>query len=100
MKSSARPASNLSSLTSFGRPRRPTRPSCTYCARASMFVERCANRHHSGCRNQIIKGSIKMNKEFATKISRVLEGKVIIRGYSHEQLIGDRTYAEGIFLTL
>ncbi len=41
-----------------------------------------------------------MNKEFATKISRVLEGKVIIRGYSHEKLIGDRTYAEGVFLTL
>jgi citrate synthase len=41
-----------------------------------------------------------MAKEWATKISRVIEGKVLIRGYSHENLIGDRTYAEGIFLTL
>jgi len=41
-----------------------------------------------------------MKKEWATKISRVLEGKVIIHGYSHEKLIGDHTYAEGVFLTL
>lgn len=41
-----------------------------------------------------------MNKEWATKISRVIEGKVLIRGYSHEELIGDRTFAEGVFLTL
>jgi citrate synthase len=41
-----------------------------------------------------------MAKEWATKISRVLEGKVLIRGYSHEQLIGDYSYAEGLFLTL
>jgi citrate synthase len=41
-----------------------------------------------------------MAKEWATKISRVLEGKVIIRGYSHEDLIGDRSYAAGVFLTL
>jgi citrate synthase len=41
-----------------------------------------------------------MAKEWATKVSRVLDGKVIVRGYSHEQLIGDRSYAEGIFLTL
>jgi citrate synthase len=41
-----------------------------------------------------------MAKEWATKISRVLEGKVLIRGYSHEQLIGDHSYAEGVFLTL
>lgn len=41
-----------------------------------------------------------MAKEWATKISRVIEGKVLIRGYSHESLIGDRTYAEGVFLTL
>jgi citrate synthase len=39
-------------------------------------------------------------KEWATKISRVLDGKVLIRGYSHEELIGDRSYAEGVFLTL
>ena len=38
--------------------------------------------------------------EWATKISRVLDGKVLIRGYSHERLIGDRGYAEGVFLTL
>jgi citrate synthase len=41
-----------------------------------------------------------MNKEWATKISRVLDGRVLIRGYSHEHLIGDRSYAEGVFLTL
>jgi citrate synthase len=41
-----------------------------------------------------------MQYEWATKISRVLEGKVLIRGYSHEELIGDRSYAEGVFLTL
>lgn len=38
--------------------------------------------------------------EWATKISRVLDGKVLIRGYSHEGLIGDRSYAEGVFLTI
>lgn len=41
-----------------------------------------------------------MAHEWQTKISRVLDGKVIIRGYSHEALIGDRSYAEGVFLTL
>ncbi len=41
-----------------------------------------------------------MGKEWQTKISRVLPGKVIIRGYSHEELIGARGYAEGVFLTL
>lgn len=41
-----------------------------------------------------------MAHEWATKISRVMEGKVIIRGYSHEGLIGDYSYAEGVFLTL
>ena len=30
-----------------------------------------------------------MAHERQTKISRVLEGKVLIRGYSHEKLIGD-----------
>lgn len=38
--------------------------------------------------------------EWQTKISRVVEGKVIIRGYSHEGLIGDYSFAEGVFLTL
>ena len=41
-----------------------------------------------------------MSHEWQTKISRVLEGKVLIRGYSHEKLIGDYSYAEGVFLTL
>ncbi|OGA39268.1 MAG: hypothetical protein A3G24_21920 [Betaproteobacteria bacterium RIFCSPLOWO2_12_FULL_62_13] len=41
-----------------------------------------------------------MAHEWQTKISRVMEGKAIIRGYSHEALIGDRSYAEGVFLTL
>ena len=41
-----------------------------------------------------------MAHEWATQISRVMEGKVIIRGYSHEGLIGDYSYAEGVFLTL
>ena len=38
--------------------------------------------------------------EWATRISRVLDGKVLIRVYSHERLIGDRGYADGVFLTL
>jgi len=41
-----------------------------------------------------------MAHEWQTKISRVMEGKVIIHGYSHEGLIGDHSYAEGVFLTL
>ena len=41
-----------------------------------------------------------MAHEWQTKISRVVEGKVIIRGYSHEALIGDYSFAEGVFLTL
>jgi citrate synthase len=41
-----------------------------------------------------------MAHEWQTKISRVMEGKVIVRGYSHESLIGDYSYAEGVFLTL
>ena len=41
-----------------------------------------------------------MAHEWQTKISRVMEGKVIIRGYSHESLIGDHSFAEGVFLTL
>ena len=41
-----------------------------------------------------------MAHEWATKISRVMEGKVIIHGYSHEGLIGDYSYADGVFLTL
>lgn len=41
-----------------------------------------------------------MAHEWQTKISRVLEGKVLIRGYPHEQLIGNRSYAEGVFLTI
>lgn len=41
-----------------------------------------------------------MTHEWKTKISRVLPGKCLIRGYAHESLIGGRTYAEGVFLTL
>jgi citrate synthase len=41
-----------------------------------------------------------MAHEWQTKISRVMEGKVLIRGYTHEQLIGDHSYAEGVFLTV
>jgi len=41
-----------------------------------------------------------MAHEWQTKISRVMQGKVIIHGYSHEGLIGDHSYAEGVFLTL
>lgn len=39
-------------------------------------------------------------QEWRTKISRVLPGKVLIRGYSHEALIGGASYAAGVFLTL
>ena len=41
-----------------------------------------------------------MAHEWATKISRVMDGKVIIHGYSHEDLIGHYTYADGVFLTI
>ncbi len=41
-----------------------------------------------------------MPHEWKTKISRVLENKVIIHGYPHEDLIGGKSYAEGVFLTL
>lgn len=41
-----------------------------------------------------------MGGTWATKISRVLPGKVLIRGYSHEDLIGGASYAAGVFLTL
>lgn len=41
-----------------------------------------------------------MAHEWQTKISRVLPGKVIIRGYDHEELIGGRSYAAGVYLTL
>jgi citrate synthase len=40
-----------------------------------------------------------MPHEWQTKISRVLPGKVIIHGYSHENLIGGRSYAAGVYLT-
>jgi citrate synthase len=41
-----------------------------------------------------------MSHEWQTKISRVLPGRVTIRGYSHEDLIGGPSYAAGVFLTL
>jgi citrate synthase len=41
-----------------------------------------------------------MPREWATKISRVVEGKVLLRGYSLDGLIASRSYAEGVFLTL
>jgi citrate synthase len=41
-----------------------------------------------------------MPKEWATKISRVAQGKVLLRGYSLDELIASRSYAEGVFLTL
>ena len=40
-----------------------------------------------------------MAHEWQTKISRVLPGKVIIRGYDHEGLIGGPSYAAGVYLT-
>jgi citrate synthase len=41
-----------------------------------------------------------VEKEWKTKISRVLPGKVLLHGYQHEALIGGVSYAEGVFLTL
>ena len=40
-----------------------------------------------------------MAHEWQTKISRVLPGKVIIRGYDHRDLIGGASYAAGVYLT-
>ena len=39
-------------------------------------------------------------KEWRTKISVVTDNKVLIHGYSHEQIIGGLSYAEGVYLTL
>jgi citrate synthase len=41
-----------------------------------------------------------MAHEWQTRISRVIPGKVIIHGYDHEELIGGRPYAAGVYLTL
>jgi citrate synthase len=41
-----------------------------------------------------------MAHEWQTRISRVIPGKVIIHGYDHEELIGGRSYAAGVYLTL
>jgi citrate synthase len=38
--------------------------------------------------------------EFTTAISDVQQGRVLIRGYSHEEIIGRLGYAEATFLTL
>jgi len=40
-----------------------------------------------------------MEHEWKTKISRVLPGKVLVRGYSHKDLIGGASYAVGVYLT-
>ena len=39
-------------------------------------------------------------KEWRTKVSVVTENKVLIHGYSHEEIIGGLSYAEGVYLTL
>lgn len=39
-------------------------------------------------------------KEWRTKISVVTDNKVLIHGYSHEEIIGRLSYAEGVYLTL
>lgn len=41
-----------------------------------------------------------MTRHWRTRISRVLPGKVLIRGYPHEELIGGVSYAAGVYLTL
>jgi citrate synthase len=41
-----------------------------------------------------------MTHEWQTRISRVLPGKVIIRGYDHADLLGGVSYAAGVYLTL
>ncbi|MCY4087272.1 MAG: citryl-CoA lyase [Actinomycetia bacterium] len=41
-----------------------------------------------------------MSPEFTTSISDVQAGRVLIRGYSHEELIGRLPYADAAFLTL
>lgn len=41
-----------------------------------------------------------MSKSFQTSISEVQEGRVIIRGYSHEEIMRGLGYAESTFLTL
>ena len=39
-------------------------------------------------------------KEWRTRISVVTDNKVLIHGYSHEEIIGGLSYAEGVYLTL
>jgi len=41
-----------------------------------------------------------MEKEWVTKISKVIPGKCIIRGYSHADIIENLSYTEALFLTL
>jgi citryl-CoA lyase len=39
-------------------------------------------------------------KEWRTKVSVVADNKVLIHGYSHEDIIGGLSFAEGVYLTL
>ena len=41
-----------------------------------------------------------MSPEFTTRVSEAEAGRVLIRGYSHEEIIGQLPYAEATFLTL
>ena len=41
-----------------------------------------------------------MEKEWVTKISKVVPGKCFIRGYPHGEIIENLSYAEALFLTL
>ncbi len=41
-----------------------------------------------------------MSPEFATDVSEAQAGRVLIRGYSHEEIIGKLPYADATFLTL
>ena len=41
-----------------------------------------------------------MSPQFTTQVSEVQAGRVLIRGYSHEEIIGRLPYADATFLTL
>ncbi|MCW2672640.1 MAG: citrate synthase protein [Frankiales bacterium] len=48
----------------------------------------------------MIPGRYKAVAEFQTSVSQVFPGKVLIRGYSHEQIMRERGFAESIYLTM
>lgn len=56
-------------------------------------------RHRQLRQTTINEGSI-VQPDFVTRISKVEEGRVIIRGFSHEEIMRELSYGDATFLTL